>query len=267
MEGGPPTVAILGASGLIGQAVAVDLLRNGYPVVALARGFTRAQHASFGSAAIESALIALETQQMARLLAEQQADIVVNCLGVLQDSPRGRTDEVHRGFVSRLIEALGTQPKPALLIHLSIPGREEEDETLFSRTKRDGERLIASSSLPFLILRPGFVIAPAAYGGSALVRALAALPLRLPENVAGRPFAVTDIGDITRTIALVARRWQQGERHWHAKWDVMERYPSSVGGVVDAFRRRYGSPEPAVSLPGWLLAVGTRLGDVAAYLG
>src|SRR5215217_2270995 len=267
MEERLPTIAVLGASGLIGQAVAMDLLRNGYPVVPVGRRFTKALQAAFGSAAVESQLAALKAQQLARLLAEQRVDIVVNCLGVLQDSTRGRTDEVHRGFVARLIEAVGAQPKPTLLVHLSIPGREEEDVTPFSRTKRDAELLIAASSVPFVILRPGFVIAPAAYGGSALIRALAALPLRLPARVAARPFTTTDVGDINRTIAAVARRWQDGERHWRAVWDVMERHPSNVGGVVNAFRRRFGGPKPVVRLPAWLMQIGTWFGDLAAHLG
>ena len=65
------------------------------------------------------------------------------------------------------------------LIHISIPGAADEDRTAFSTTKREAERLIAASGIAYAILRPGFVIAPAAYGGSAMIRALAALPLEL----------------------------------------------------------------------------------------
>jgi NADP-dependent 3-hydroxy acid dehydrogenase YdfG len=71
MEERLPTIAVLGASGLIGQAVAMDLLRNGYPVVPVGRRFTKALQAAFGSAAVESQLAALKAQQLARLLAEQ----------------------------------------------------------------------------------------------------------------------------------------------------------------------------------------------------
>lgn len=65
-------------------------------------------------------------------------------------------------------------------------------------------------------------MAPAAYGGSAMLRALALLPLDLPASVAALPFATTDVADTARTIALAACRWRDGERAWHSVWDVLE---------------------------------------------
>ena len=70
-----------------------------------------------------------------------------------------------------------------------MPGAATEDRTAFSRSKRKAERLIAESGAPYLILKPGFVIAPAAYGGSAMMRALAAWPFALPAREASAPFA------------------------------------------------------------------------------
>jgi uncharacterized protein YbjT (DUF2867 family) len=186
---------------------------------------------------------------------------------VLQDSSRGSAEEAHRGFVNRLVEAMSGLARPCLLIHVSVPGREADDRTAFSLTKHAAERQITKSGLSFVVLRPGFVIAPAAYGGSALVRALAALPFRLPRSEEARPFASTDVGDIARTVAVLAHRWQKGERQWSATWDMMEREPRTLGAVVAAFRRRLGTPEPSLCLPGWLMDAGARLGDLAAMLG
>ena len=47
-----------------------------------------------------------------------------------------------------------------LLVHLSIPGTTADDSTEFARSKRDAERAIAESGIPYAILRPGFVLAP-----------------------------------------------------------------------------------------------------------
>jgi uncharacterized protein YbjT (DUF2867 family) len=176
-----PTIAVLGASGLIGQAAASQLLRNGFPVVAIARRFVPSQKTAFGKAALERLIVSLDSAALSQILAENKIDIVVNCIGVLQDGNRGGTDAVHRGFVERLVAILASPGRPSLLIHLSIPGNSDNDRTAFSRTKREAERVIAAASIPFIILRPGFVIAPAAYGGSALVRALAALRASSPR--------------------------------------------------------------------------------------
>jgi nucleoside-diphosphate-sugar epimerase len=266
MEKALPTIAVLGASGLIGEAVALRLAQAGFPVMPIARRFTAAQKAAFGATAVQCPFVA-DTGALASILARDKVDIIVNCVGVLQDGHRGSTADVHRDFVSRLLALLGTRPDPALLIHISIPGDAKDDQTAFSRTKREAERLIAAGPLPFVILRPGFVVAPAAYGGSALLRALAAMPFGLAPGEAQRPFAATDVFDIVRTIAVVARRWGKGERRWQAVWDVMTREPTTIGDVIDVFRRRLDGPRARLPVPSWLMTLGARAGDLVAHLG
>lgn len=203
-----PTIAILGASGLIGQAVAAELMRDGFPVVAIARSFTPAQKAMFADKAVECLVLNLTAEALSALFEQHAAEVIVNCIGTLQDSPqRGKAEDVHVGFVSRLTKALKLPRQPRLLVHLSVPGNERDDRTAFSTTKRQAEKAIAESGVPHVILRPGFVIAPAAYGGSALVRALAALPIELSERELQRPFATTDMADIAGTITDLGRRW------------------------------------------------------------
>jgi uncharacterized protein YbjT (DUF2867 family) len=263
MSAALPRIAVLGASGLIGQAVAQRLRADGFPVVPIARRFAPAQNAALGPA-IENPVVDVDAGALAELLSG--ADIVVNCVGVLQDGPRGSLAEAHAGFGTRLVQAMASG-STRLLVHVSIPGREAEDRTAFATTKRAAERVIAAGPVPFVILRPGFVVAPSAYGGSALIRALAALPFELPRREASRPFATVSVEDIARTVAAVARRWSEGERDWRAVWDVMERGPSTVGEVVDAFRRHLGGRGPRLRLPSWLMGLGARAGDLAAGLG
>jgi hypothetical protein len=96
---------------------------------------------------------------------------------------------------------------------------------------------------------------------------LAALPTQLPAAEGGRPFAVTAVADISATIATVATRWRNGDNDWRASWDVVERCPSTVAGVVEAFRLRFGGPRPLVVLPGWLLDFGAGCADFSGSLG
>ena len=262
-----PTIAILGASGLIGESLSFQLSHEGFAVVPIARRFTTAQRAAVGTAAIERPIVALSADALARIFAEYKIDIVVNCIGVLQDGHHESTDTVHRIFVTHLLAALGARDDSALLVHLSIPGNIEDDPTLFSQTKREGERAIMAGSVPYLILRPGFVLAPSAYGGSAFMRAIAALPFELPLRLSDRPFAATDVADIGRTIAVAAQRWHEEERAWNAVWDVMERRPSTVGDVIETLRRRLGGPKSRLTVPFWLMEAGARAGGFIAHLG
>lgn len=262
-----PTIAVLGAAGLIGDGIAAGLSAEGRSVVPIARRFTPAQTFFWGDRAVVEPIVDRTSEAITRLLIDRRIDVVVNCLGVLQDGPRGGTDAVHRAFVERLVAAIRAAGRRILLVHVSIPGRAEDDTTDFACSKRAADTVIRSSGLPHAILRPGFVIGPTAYGGSALIRALAALPLALPGREATRPFAATALGDIRRTVAHLADRFASGERGLAAVWDVMERRPGTVGDVVTAFGDRFGGPTRRFALPGWSLALGARLGDLAARLG
>jgi hypothetical protein len=153
-------------------------------------------------------------------------------------------------------------------VHISIPGREDDDRTAFSTTKREAEQLIAASPVTYAILRPGFVVAPQAYGGSAMVRALAALPVQLPAAESETPFQPVAVEDISATIAWLAGRDLDDKKARAVVWDLMQKQPITLGKVVEAFRLSFGTlNDPRFPLPGFLLDLGARLGDLASWLG
>jgi uncharacterized protein YbjT (DUF2867 family) len=177
MSGSPRKILVLGASGLIGRYVTDDLRARGFEVIGVARHFTASQRSS--ALDLEMPVMSMASAELSRLLRDHAIDVVVNCLGVLQDGPGSDTGDVHRDFVARLLSAIADGGRAIRLIHISIPGTAAEDRTAFAAIKREAERLISASGVSYAILRPGFVIALAAYGGSAMVRALAALPFDL----------------------------------------------------------------------------------------
>lgn len=257
-----PVIAILGASGLIGSSLAEQLQAEGICVRPIARRFTSAQKAAFGSQAIERGFVDLNQAELSALIAGTGAELVVNCTGVLQDGPNSSTADVHTGFVSRLLEAIKAQHLPPRLVHISIPGSADTDHTAFSQSKRAAENLIKESSVAHAVLRPGFVIAPNAFGGSALLRAIAALPVDLPKREAATPFHITAMSDITLTVRHLLEHPTDA-----AIWDVMSASPDSVGDVVSALRARLGGPKAFFRLSGWLMSFGAKLGDLASRLG
>lgn len=259
-------ILVLGASGLIGRFVTDDLRVRGFHVTGIARHFSPAQKA--GAFDLEMPVMSIDAAALAQLIRDREIDVVVNCLGVLQDGPGSDTRAVHRDFVERLLQAIRDSGRAVRLIHISIPGAASEDRTAFSVTKREAERLIAASGIAHAILRPGFVVAPSAYGGSALLRALAALPLQLPARESATPFQPVAIEDVAATIAWLAGR-DIGELAASAvSWDLMQPQPVTLGGVIEQFRRSLGTLDmPRITLPAFLLGLGSWLGDLVSRLG
>jgi uncharacterized protein YbjT (DUF2867 family) len=155
-----------------------------------------------------------------------------------------------------------------LLVHLSIPGVAADDRTTFAITKRDAERAIVEAEIPYAILRPGFVFAPAAFGGSAMMRALAVLPFLLPARLAVRPFAVVAVEDIAETVSVVVQRWGQGHRTHAVAWDLMHLNQRSIGEALASLRVWFGArPAWRIAAPMALLKFGALAGDFTAWLG
>jgi uncharacterized protein YbjT (DUF2867 family) len=259
-------ILVLGASGLIGHFVTDDLRARGFHVVGIARRLASSQKTS--PLDLEMPMMAMDSAALARLIGDHDIDVVVNCLGVLQDGPGSDTRDVHRDFVERLLRAIGESGRAIRLIHISIPGAANEDRTAFSRSKREAEALIAGSGMAHAILRPGFVVAPSAYGGSAMLRSLAAFPTGLPKAEAATLFQPVAVEDIAATIAWLASRELPDPVADAVVWDLMQPAPATLGGVIEQFRRAFGTVNfPRVALPTLLLDLGARLGDLASLLG
>lgn len=259
-------ILVFGASGLIGRFVTDDLRARGLHVVGIARRFSPSQRA--GAFDLELPILSMEPASLARLIADRGIDLVVNCLGVLQDGPGSDTRAVHGDFVARLLQAIRDSGRAIRLVHISIPGAADQDRTAFSVTKREAERLIAASGIVYAILRPGFVVAPSAYGGSAMLRALAALPLDLPAMVSVTPFQPVAVEDIAATIAWLADLDPTDNTANAVAWDLMQPQPVALGGVIKQFRYTFGTADtPRITLPSFMLDLGARLGDFANWLG
>ena len=257
-------ILVLGASGLIGRFVTDDLRERGFSVVGVARRLSASQKS--GPLDLELPIMSMEVATLSRLLRDHRIDVVVNCLGVLQDGPGSDTAAVHCDFVARLLQAIRDSARAIRLVHISIPGTPESDRTAFSTTKREAERLIAQSGVAFTILRPGFVVALAAYGGSAMVRSLAAFPLDLPAAERAAPFQPVAMEDIAATIAWLAERDSSVANA--VTWDLMQAQPVTLGDVIDQFREVFGTGKWwRIVMPTFLIDFGAKLGDLANLLG
>src|SRR5712672_1963325 len=234
-------ILVVGASGLIGRFVTDDLRMRGFRVVGVGRRFSPSPKP--GERELELPVLSMDSGALARLIADHDIDVVVNCLGVLQDGPGSDTRDVHRDFVERLLQAIHDSGAAIRLVQISIPGAAEEDRTAFSVTKREAERLIAASGIPHAILRPGFVIAPSAYGGSAMLRALAAFPIDLSSAEMTTPFQPVAVEDISATIAWLAGHDPADKIADAVTWDLMQPQPVTLDGVIEQFRRSFGTAD------------------------
>ncbi|HEX5958934.1 MAG TPA: NAD(P)H-binding protein, partial [Hyphomicrobiaceae bacterium] len=249
---------LTGATGLIGTATLAKLLAESHEVIAVAR--------IAGRSAPGLRWVALDLRHAGQpeqwLPHLAGVDAVINCAGVLQDSVRDSTRAAHTSGPAALFAACA-RAGVRRVIHLSAIGVDRETPSEFSRTKAAGDENLMASGLDWVILRPSVVIGCGAYGGSALFRGLAALPV-LPRVPDAGALQVVHLDDVVATIL------------WFLRPDAPARIELELAGpqrlafdeVIAAFRQWLGwSPARKINVPRWMMAILYRLGDFAGWLG
>lgn len=255
-------ILLLGATGFIGSAVAARLRADGHEVI----GVTRALNVAARRVPVSEWIkidIARATKPETWLAHLKAIDAVVNCAGVLQDSPSESTRGVHVAGVEALFAAC-ERAGVRRVIHFSAIGVDRETPTAFSRTKREGDDALMARDLDWVILRPSVVVGRGAFGGSALFRGLAATPGFVPTIPDAAPLQIVQLDDITATVAFFLRP----EAPARQVLELAGPERLTFADVVSAYRRWLGwGKAPVAPLPRWMAAVLFRLGDFVRMLG
>jgi uncharacterized protein YbjT (DUF2867 family) len=254
-------ILVTGATGLIGSAVVARLAGEGHELTAVVRAQDRAARRLPVRRTV-TVDIAHAGRIEGWLPLLRGIDAVVNCAGVLQDSPRDSTAGVHVNGIDALFAAC-ERAGVRRVIHLSAIGVDRETPTSFSRTKLQGDQALMARDLDWIILRPSVVVGRPAYGGSALFRGLAALPI-LPVMPETGPLQIVQLDDVTQTVA----RCLAADAPARMVLELVGPARLSMSDVVAAYRRWLGwRPAPAIRLPRWLAAAAFRTGDLIGLLG
>jgi len=255
-------VLVLGANGFIGSHIAAALSSKGWIVRAGARRIAEPARRAPGFDWVVADFSRLTTAQAwAPLLAD--VDAVVNCVGVLQDGAGDSTRAAHVDGPRALIaacEAAGVRR----LVHMSAVGADDAAGTNYARTKAETERLVAASGLDWLILRPSLVVDRAAFGGTGLIRALAAFPLFSPVVGGDQIFRPVPLADLAAAVVAALRHGAPS----HRSLDMAGPEAVTMVETVRLYRGWMGlRPAPVARLPRSLAAPALVVGDLLGRLG
>lgn len=227
-------ILVLGAYGFIGAAVTRSLRAEGARVSAFVRSAKSGMQVLGDIPQIQGDLRAcLQPEDWDRHL--QGIDCVVNCAGALQDGPVDDLEAVHHTAIASLGRACAQQN--IAVVQISAIGAEPDADTDFMRTKAAGDVALRACGAPLWILKPGLVIGQSDYGGTALLRMLAAVPFVQPIAYPDTPVQCVGMPDLCRAVALaVAQDLPQGT------YDLVEDTPTPLSNVLAETRKWMGFP-------------------------
>lgn len=252
-------VLVTGSTGLIGSAVAARLVSAGHDVTAARRpGGNPVSMGSFRDLTIDISRAKNPEDWLPHL---RGVDAVINCAGVLQDNPGDSTAGVHSEGASALFRAC-ERAGVRRIVHFSAIGVDRGTVSAFSRSKLAGDNALMALDLEWFILRPSVVLGRPAYGASALIRGLAALPV-LPVMPGTGPLQVVQLEEVVATVLLCLTASPSRQ-----VLELVGPERLSFIEIVRTYRRWLGWPEqPTLTLPRWIAHGMYRIGDLVRQLG
>ena len=255
-------VLVIGGYGFIGSAIVSALLDANHRVGGLGRSVEVARRR----------LPAVDwiAQDLRRLLRPEDwepwlagYEAVVNAAGVLQDGARDDVNLVQSAAMRALFAACENFG-PKRIVQISAVGADDEASTSFMRSKAEADAALAGSRLDWIILRPGLVIGSQAYGGTALLRGLAAFPLVLPIATPDAAVQTVGLGEVAEAVVMALDGRVPGRR----SYDLVEAEAHRLADIVLAIRAWLGlAPAPLVTVPRMAAGIACRAGDLLGQLG
>ena len=247
-------ILIIGGTGLIGSATHARLATEGHDCVLVSRhptGAADAHHVALDVARVTDA------SGWRPVLAG--IDAVINAAGALQGQDM---QGVHVAGSAALYAACESEGVRRVILFSAI-GTNRAAPSDFSRTKQEGEAALTARDLDWVVLRPSVVVGRAAYGGSALLRGLASLPV-LPDMPGTAPIQPVHLDDVVETVVFFLKPGAPSR----IALDLAGPRQMAFSDAVALFRRwlRW-RPAYRLQLPAWAAAVSYRAGDVAQMLG
>lgn len=192
-------VLVLGANGFIGGHIVADLLAKGHRVVGAVRD-PETFRARFRGAEAVSCDLNRDTHPEDWIARLAGIDAVVNCAGVMQGTRRQDIHAIHTKAPIALFEAC-VRAGVRRVVQISAISVDASTDYAFS--KRRADEHLRRLDLEWTVLRPSLVYAYGSYGGTSMLRGLAAAPFAIPVVGSGaQRFTPISIDDLARTVLL-----------------------------------------------------------------
>lgn len=248
-------VLLTGANGFIGSQITANLCAAGHDVVAAVRDPAKylRRFPNCTAFAIDLNRATSEADWAKHL---PGINAVINCAGTLQSRNGERADAIHTASPIALFRASAAHGIRKII---QISAVSIGAETEYAATKRAADDALMALDVDWVILRPSLVYGRVAYGGTSMLRALAACPFVIP--VIGRgdqmvtPITVEDLA-YTVCRALDAPHMSRKA--------LCPCGPETM--ILAALMQRYRGwlglkPAPLLHVPRTLVGLAAKLGD------
>jgi len=247
----PLTVALTGATGFIGSAVAGRLDAEGWHVKALIRSSSDPTRLS--GISTEQVIGTLEDRDtLVRLV--QGVDAVVHCAGAVRGLTQADFDRVNVRGVEHLLQAIRCCHSSPRFVLISSLAAREPALSFYAASKREAELVLEAGgkSLPWVSLRPPAVYGP---GDRELLPLFRWMARGLAPVLGSRDarFSLLYVADLAEAVV----KWLDSPSIHSGMFELADGQPGGYTwrDVIDTIARLQGRRVFPVTIPSWLLNV------------
>lgn len=193
----------------------------------------------------------------------EDIDVVVNCVGIVQETRVQSLTAVHDEAPRALFKACELSGIKRV-VQISALGAGEDGPTRYARTKASADSVLEGLDLDWVVLRPSLVYGRAAYGGTALLRGLAGFPFFIPVLHGEAVFQPIHMDDFVDVVCKAVATPDASHRVINLTGPGEE----TTKDILIAYRSWLGFGPAAIwAVPCWLAAPAIRIGDMIDWLG
>lgn len=249
-------VLLTGANGFVGSTITAALLERGHDIVAAVRDPAKFSRRFPGTTSFAA--------DMNRLAAPADwhphlsgVDAVINCAGALHGRNGQSLQAIHTQAPIALFRAAREAGVKKIV---QISAVSVGAPTDYAVSKRAADEALMAMDCDWVILRPSIVYGAGAYGGTAMLRALAAAPFAIPVIGKGDQKATPiHVEDLARTVVRALET---------TRCDRKILCPGgpqtmTLGDMCQHYRQWLGlPPAPFLHVPRPLITLAARIGDL-----
>jgi NADH dehydrogenase len=235
-------VTVFGGSGFLGRYVVGALAKRGYRVLVATRRPDLAGHLQpLGRVGQIHAVQANLRYPESVAQAVARADHVINLVGILQESGRQTFGALQTDGPRLIAEAAA---RDARIIHVSAIGADANSESLYARSKAEGEARLLGARPDAVVVRPSLLFGPGDSFFNRFASLARMLPI-LPLAGADTRFQPVYAGDVAEAVARAVDGTVPGGRIYEAGGPEVRTLRELVAFVLaETERRRLILPLP-----------------------
>jgi NADH dehydrogenase len=237
-------IVVLGGSGFVGRALSARLAADSHDLVVPTRSRERSRHLILLPTVEVVEADIHDPAQLARLV--RGADVVVNLVGILNESGRDTFERAHVELARSVVAACVAGGAPRLL-HMSSLNADPAGPSKYLRSKGDAEAIVAASPLDWTVFRPSVIFGP----GDSFLTLFARLARALPVIAlagADAKFQPVWVGDVVTAFERSLRRVSA----LHRRYDLCGPKVYTLRELVRYVSETAGTLRPIVPVGGAL---------------